>query len=113
METLTACQLNWLIYDKLLKGLGQCNEPKRAIKNFKNLLKAFHMQQKPLDLPRNLSHIISQDTDLGFLRWGKAGGFVKLCVLQEKLWGKFNKTNTVVMYKCSYCLQTLKQWLHL
>ena len=27
--------------------------------------------------------------------------------------GQFNKTFTSVMYKCSYCFQTLKQWLHL
>ena len=28
-------------------------------------------------------------------------------------WGKFNKTFTRVIYKCNYCSQTLKQWLHL
>ena len=27
--------------------------------------------------------------------------------------GQFNKTFTRVIYKCSYCSQTLKQWLHL
>ena len=27
--------------------------------------------------------------------------------------GLFNKTFTSVIYKCSYCFQTLKQWLHL
>ena len=26
-------------------------------------------------------------------------------------WGQFNKTFTSVIYKCSYCFQTLKQWL--
>ena len=26
--------------------------------------------------------------------------------------GQFDKTNSVI-YKCSYCFQTLKQWLHL
>ena len=28
-------------------------------------------------------------------------------------WGQFNKTFTSVICKCSYCFQTLKQWLHL
>ena len=27
--------------------------------------------------------------------------------------GQFNKTFTRVIYKCSCCFQTLKQWLHL
>ena len=27
-------------------------------------------------------------------------------------WGQFNKTFTRVIYKCSYCSQTLKQRLH-
>ena len=27
--------------------------------------------------------------------------------------GQFNKTFTSVIYKCSCCFQTLKQWLHL
>ena len=27
--------------------------------------------------------------------------------------GQFNKTSTLVIYKCSYCFQRLKQWLHL
>ena len=28
-------------------------------------------------------------------------------------WGQFHKTFTRVIYKCNYCSQTLKQWLHL
>ena len=27
--------------------------------------------------------------------------------------GQFNKTFASVIYKCSYCFETLKQWLHL
>ena len=28
-------------------------------------------------------------------------------------WGQFNKTFTLVIYKCVYSFQSLKQWLHL
>ena len=30
-----------------------------------------------------------------------------------KYWGKFNKTFTSVIYKCSYCLRILRQQLHI
>ena len=42
---------------------------------------------------------------------------IKICLLafqsNTKIWGQFNKTFTVVIYKCSYCFQLLKQRLHL
>ena len=43
----------------------------------------------------------------------KTWKFLKCTNFNFQDWGQFNKLSASVIYKCCYCFETLKQWLHL
>ena len=74
--------------------------------------------KKPCQLPLFgvLFSIFSMDAS--WLEQGSYGSwktwrFLKCTNFDFHGWGQFNKTSTSVIYKCCYCFETLKQWVHL